>query len=81
MKTDSTKRLNKNKKLLDGFVKYCAKHPEQRFWQALRNWAGVLYIFTKDDTYNPNYNLNNVFLMGLVDTFYLEGKPEKLDDF
>ena len=29
----------KNKKLLDSFVKYCTGHPEERFWQALRNWA------------------------------------------
>ena len=29
----------KNKKLLDSFVKYCTEHPEERFWQALRNWA------------------------------------------
>jgi len=30
---------NKNKELRDSFLEYCLKHPEQRFWQALRNWA------------------------------------------
>ena len=26
-------------KLLVSFTDYCVAHPEQRFWQALRNWA------------------------------------------
>lgn len=30
----------KNKKLLNSFVDYCLKHPNERFWQALRNWSG-----------------------------------------
>lgn len=51
---------NKNKKLLDEFVEYCNKHPEQRFWQALRNWSGWGHILvcqkwgdndTEQDTY------------------------------
>lgn len=30
---------SKNRKTLVNFVKYCEKHPEERFWQALRNWS------------------------------------------
>lgn len=35
----------KSKKLLDSFVAYCYAHPEQRFWQALRNWCGWSFLF------------------------------------
>jgi len=28
---------------LSSFVSYCEAHPEQRFWQALRNWANEHY--------------------------------------
>lgn len=35
---------NKQQKLLQDFTKYCLKHPEERFWQALRNWLKVDYI-------------------------------------
>lgn len=30
--------------LLDDFIAYCRKNPEQRFWQALRNWSGHNFI-------------------------------------
>jgi len=30
---------SKNKKVLDGFVKYCRQNPDQRFWQALANYG------------------------------------------
>ena len=30
--------MNKNKKQLESFVKYCEDNPEYRFFQALRNW-------------------------------------------
>lgn len=32
--------------LLLSFTTYCHEHPEERFWQALRNWAGVAFIYT-----------------------------------
>lgn len=32
-----------NQKTLSSFVSYCEAHPEQRFWQALRNWANEYY--------------------------------------
>ena len=35
---------NKNKAVLEDFVRYCAKNPELRFWQALRNWSGYNYV-------------------------------------
>ena len=50
-------------KSLASFTLYMKKHPEQRFFQALRNWAGVGYIFAMTEE-------------GLVDTFYWQDKDE-----
>jgi len=53
----------RNSETLEDFVEYCKDNPEQRFWQALRNWAEVPFILIGDgeDT---------------EDTFYREGKNE-----
>jgi len=55
--------MNKNNQKLEQFVKYCTEHPQERFWQALRNWAqindgGGNYIATGND------------MKKLEDTFY-----------
>lgn len=55
----------RNSKVLKDFVKYCKANPEQRFWQALRNWAGVGFVSVS----------NGVDFM--QDTFYWEGKTGK----
>jgi len=55
----------KSKKLLISFVWYCIRNPEQRFWQALRNWSGYNFI------YASNKLLPNI---DLIDTFYKEDK-------
>lgn len=60
------KRMNKNKKTLESFVEYCDKHPEQRFWQALRNWSGYEAIYS-----GPVVDLR---LEDLKDTFYKVAK-------
>jgi hypothetical protein len=39
--------MNQNQDLLREFVEYCEQHPEQRFWQALRNWSDASFIFLK----------------------------------
>lgn len=56
---------SKNIKLLDSFNKYCLKHPEQRFWQALKNWAKVNFIvfyhgqdLIEYDLFEDTYYLN-----------------------
>jgi hypothetical protein len=53
---------NKNRLTLMSFVNYCATHPEQRFWQALRNWVAADYILVQSEGCPPR------------DTFYFEGK-------
>ena len=44
---------SKNKNLMIEFQNYCIDHPDERFWQALRNWAKVERIyatrFSEDD--------------------------------
>ena len=51
----------RHEKLLKKFVAYCKAHPQERFWQALRNWSGVPFIFQGDGA-------------TVVDTFYFEKK-------
>ncbi len=62
--------MNKNKDLLADFTQYCWEHPEERFWQALRNWAGVNFILTAsgfDDVVGTAF-------AGIQDTFYWDKK-------
>lgn len=49
---------------LQDFMKYCANHPDERFWQALRNWSEFGYILASHT--NPDEDLQ--------DTFYWEEK-------
>ncbi len=55
---------SKNRKVLYDFVSYCIQHPEERFWQALRNWSGADFIYQASAEDGSK----------MVDTFYLEGK-------
>jgi len=54
---------SKNSKVLASFTKYCLKHPEQRFWQALSNWGdfNAIYVTKNGQT---------------KDTFYCEDKDK-----
>lgn len=38
---------SRNAKVLASFMAYCKANPEQRFWQALLNWSGALFIFAE----------------------------------
>jgi len=53
----------KSKKVLSSFIIYCYKHPDERFWQALRNWAKVNSICVQNG-------------IETLDTFYFEGKDK-----
>jgi hypothetical protein len=35
---------SRNKKQRDSFIEYCKEHPQERFWQALRNWSGYGFV-------------------------------------
>lgn len=53
---------SKNHDRLLDFEDYCLKHPEERFWQALRNWSGASSIL----------RWGGIDDMVLHDTFYDE---------
>lgn len=36
--------MSRNSKELESFTEYCLANPEERFFQALRNWSKVDYI-------------------------------------
>jgi hypothetical protein len=65
------KRIPKRAKARDlwlDFGRYIASHPEERFWQALRNWSGYGFIFVSNNMTDDS--------VGLSDTFYWEGKDK-----
>lgn len=60
--------MSKNSTKLAVFREYCRKHPEERFWQALRNWSGKARILASDQKIlGADYPLGD-----LEDTFYWE---------
>lgn len=62
--------MTRNSKTLASFIEYCNNHPEERFWQALRNWVGFAFIVVSDyPPFDQNFGENTV-----EDTFYWEGK-------
>ena len=72
---------NKNKDNLIKFTEYCLDHPEERFWQALRNWSQYYFIFgwrpCKPLTLGKDGNhyvegIEEMTKIGLEDTFYWE---------
>lgn len=59
-----------NRELLASFVAYCEAHPQERFWQALRNWASVDFILFSN--FAPhNFGKDNGWLK---DTFYFNNR-------
>lgn len=72
---DWNKPMNKNKEKLDSFTEYCKAHPEQRFWQALRNWhrdnfdADANFILTAE--VNVDAQVQSLWTKE-KDTFYIE---------
>lgn len=70
--------LNKNKKLLKNFTKYCEKNPSERFWQALINWSKYTFIFVRESGKPFNFNdVDKINSLGLKDTFYFENKNKQ----
>lgn len=49
--------------LAESFLMYCKQCPEQRFWQALRNWSKYSFIFSSDYVEGP-----------YKDTFYIKNE-------
>lgn len=65
----------RNSVVLADFVKYCERHPEDRFWQALRNWSGRGFILACDLSGNIECREKDTGHTDVAtDTFYWEGK-------
>jgi hypothetical protein len=62
---DDEGNLSNNSADLRQFTLYCLDHPQQRFWQALRNWSQNSFILTAE-----NYDFDKEEYVGLRDTFY-----------
>jgi hypothetical protein len=51
-------RESRSAAVLANFVEYCKAHPNQRFWQALRNWSGFRFIYGSNELENYAYRIN-----------------------
>ena len=59
----------KSEKLLKELTEYCETHPEQRLWQAIRNWSEQDFIlFGSGDITEKDFKY--------MDTFYFTGKKQ-----
>lgn len=61
------------KDMLDSFVEYCQKHPEQRFWEALRNWSGWQHVLVSNDS---DFVLSQTAVGKVHDTLNWEGRKD-----
>lgn len=66
-------------KLLESFIAYCKAHPDERFWQALRNWSGVPFLYAHKmsllevhDSIEKDGDGLHYFYEEAKDTFYSE---------
>lgn len=58
-------------KTKESFITYLMQHPQERFWQALRNWSGHPFILVGNGETAPGED----FGYGAVeDTFYWENR-------
>jgi hypothetical protein len=64
----SVSERTRNSEVLESFVAYARAHPENRFWQNLRNWSGLSFITASRAT-----GTDSVWET-LDDTFYWEKK-------
>jgi hypothetical protein len=62
-------RTTRNSEVLADFVKYCREHPEQRFWQALRNWSEYPFLLVSDGMDDSAFPATY-----MIDTFPFEGR-------
>lgn len=59
--------MTKAEQLANDFLNYVKTHPNERFWQALRNWVGCGFIFI-------SYKMSPELLNHFEDTFFWTGR-------
>ena len=67
MSIKNIEKLRSGSELKD-FTDYCVGHPDERFWQALRNWSEFEYIFASNKT------VENTYDSPVIDTYYIGAK-------
>ena len=69
---------SRNSEALLDFYAYCEAHPDERFWQALRNWSGHNFVYVSPDiTFTPTIkDSRSDHIITLNDTFHWEGKDK-----
>jgi hypothetical protein len=74
----SASKPTRNSVVLASFVRYCQEHPDERFWQALRNWSGYTLIEAITVSFRPveGKTYGEAFRME-HDTFNWEGRNGK----
>lgn len=70
MEKDDEGNMSKNSKQLRKFVLYCLDNPNQRFYQALRNWSGNAFILKADDVVFDKKSGGLLLYKNIRDTFY-----------
>jgi hypothetical protein len=63
--------VTRNSKVLASLIAYCQQNPNQRFWQALRNWCGMPFVLVSHQ--GPHDILASHCVGVVYDTFYWEG--------
>lgn len=58
----------RDEKTKEAFAKYIVEHPQERFWQAIRNFAGVGFVYISNELMSED---------GLKDTFYIESDEKE----
>lgn len=65
-------------KTKQAFIKHLRDHPEERFWQAIRNFSGYDFILRAEQTKNYQKAMETgEFWENPKDTFYIEADKEK----
>lgn len=67
----------KSAKELLSFIQYCIAHPEDRFWQAVRNWSGYHFVLVSDVA--ASKGMTDSPYAQLRDTFSLERRRHDSD--
>lgn len=66
----------RNSKVLASFVAYCQQYPDQRFWQALRNWSDYNFVLVSNTLPPTTEDMRGCYTKPyeIYDTFYWEGR-------
>lgn len=65
---------SKNRELLDSFIHYCENAPQERFWQAIRNWWRYQNPHVNFILWAEDLDFKTGRFINIIDSFYSEDK-------